>query len=177
MHTLTYPRELTLRGGKLFQRFARQLDEVVPLRSFDPENDADWEGLAHYSRFRLRGTVEVSEPATLLLMSAGKNLTLTFSRDSVVVDRGRTRYKKPGAVRTCALPEATVRTFDLLVDAYTMELLVDEGAASFTGRVFFTTGDRELLLTGPRFEGMPFSDVQVGTFGAVSYTHLRAHET
>lgn len=165
VHTLTYPRELTLRGGKLFQRFARQLDEVVPLRSFNPENDADWEGLAHCSRFRLRGTVDVSEPATLLLMSVGKNLRLTFSRDSVVVDRGRTRYKKPGAVRTCALPEATVRTFDLLVDASTMELLIDDGAASFTGRVFFATEERELLLTGPRFEGMPFSDVQVGTFG------------
>lgn len=150
VHQFTYPRALSLRNGKVYQRPVAQLDEVLPLRPAEVGEGGVLPALNDARVFRLAATVDVSAgPVTLSIEDEqGLALRLTVGADSAGLDRSGTRYHAGGDLRTRSLPPAQQRRFELLVDASGTEFFVDGGTEVFSSRTFFTGSARRVRIQG-----------------------------
>ena len=61
VHMMTFPRELHLRDGKLYQHPVPQLDDAMPLQPIEPDEKGKLKELKDARVFRLRGRVNVAD--------------------------------------------------------------------------------------------------------------------
>ena len=150
VHQMTLPRELVLRGGRLFQRPMPEADRLLPLRELDlPDADAA-QLIPPQPRPAHRLRVEVSfegpsagavpDPASRLeyLDPRGIAVTVSICATGITVDRGGSRYQAGGPERTRTLPAAGHRAVELFADSSSLEIFAEDGACVFTQRIFLT---------------------------------------
>lgn len=142
---LTFPRELSIKGDKLYQLPAKELEL---LRA----NEINNSGIANESIEILNDnncyeldltidSLEASKFGIEFLVSEEEKLILTFNKDnkSVVLDRSNMVHQyaeEYGNVR-----ETTIKSFDkvnvkALVDNSIIEIFINNGEKAFTSRVF-----------------------------------------
>ena len=157
VHMFTYPRELHLRNGKIFQRPVPQLNDAMAMTSlYREEEKGKLMELKNARTFRLRGRVNVSDERVKLKIkdTHGVALSIVLDKDFVQMDRGGTRYTEGGSLRRRTLKRSKIREFDLLVDGSATELYVggklvaSMGAEVMTARTFFKGDKRRVRLTG-----------------------------
>ena len=157
VHMFTYPRELHLRNGKLFQRPVPQLNDAMEMKPlYREEEKGKLVELKNALTFRLRGRVNVSDERVKLKIkdTHGVALSIVLDKDFVQMDRGGTRYTEGGSLRRRTLKRSKIREFDLLVDGSATELYVggklvaSMGAEVMTARTFFKGDKRRVRLTG-----------------------------
>ena len=161
VHMFTYPRELHLREGKIYQTPVPHLDRVLPLESTVVDVvKGKVPVLKDAGTWRLHGTVDVSDgPVKIRVKDAhGTALRITIAEDFAQLDRSGTRYTEGGTLRRRALTPNTEREFELLVDASSTELFVggavngQDGAGSyeqvFSARTYFSGSKRRVRMGG-----------------------------
>ena len=157
VHMFTYPRELHLRNGKIFQRPVPQLNDAMEMNPlYREEEKGKLVELKNALTFRLRGRVNVSDERVKLKIkdTHGVALSIVLDKDFVQMDRGGTRYTEGGSLRRRTLKRSKIREFDLLVDGSATELYVggklvaSMGAEVMTARTFFKGDKRRVRLTG-----------------------------
>ena len=157
VHMFTYPRELHLRNGKIFQRPVPQLNDAMEMKPlYREEEKGKLVELKNALTFRLRGRVNVSDERVKLKIkdTHGVALSIVLDKDFVQMDRGGTRYTEGGSLRRRTLKRSKIREFDLLVDGSATELYVggklvaSMGAEVMTARTFFKGDKRRVRLTG-----------------------------
>lgn len=155
VHMLTYPRELTLYEGKLYQRPVPQLDEVLPLHPAVVDDEGVIAHLDGRRQFRLAGTADVDGGAVRLSMrdTLGEPVVITLSNDQVSVDRGGCRYQAGGPVRSRKVVPAKTRDFDILFDGSAMEVFIDGGAEVFSARVFLGGAPQKMIVRPQHADG------------------------
>ena len=164
VHTMTYPRELHLRDGKLYYAPVTQLDQVLPLEPVEADEKGRIKALKDARVWRLRGTVDVSgRRAKLRIKDAhGVALSIDLAKDFASMDRSGTRYTEGGSLRQRSLDKSTLRSFELLVDGSTTELFVGgEGhtgyAEVFSARTFFNGSKRRVRITGAEIVSLEYA--------------------
>lgn len=158
VHMLTYPRTLTLSGGKVFQAPVAQLGEALEEVPAELDKTGSLQALAGERTLRVSATADVSAgPVELVIRDKkGEALVLTLASSSAEMNRAGTRYTVGGERRRRTLAEADTHTFDLLVDASATEVFLDDGAESFTARTYFHGAVESISLrtaTGESAEG------------------------
>lgn len=157
VHMFTYPRELHLRNGKLFQRPVPQLNDAMEMKPlYREEEKGKLVELKNALTFRLRGRVNVADERVKIKIkdTHGVALSIVLDKDFVQMDRGGTRYTEGGSLRRRSLKRSKIREFDLLVDGSATELYVggklaaSMGAEVMTARTFFKGDKRRVRLTG-----------------------------
>lgn len=147
IHMLTYPRYLTLSGGKIMQAPVEQLEDSLPLESIQLNSNGRIGELEGARTFRLQGTVDVAQQPVMLSFNdeQGRALQITFDRDLLIMDRDGSRYTVGGALRRRSIPAQDTHIFDILFDGSAIEAFFDDGAESFTGRIYLT-GELESVI-------------------------------
>lgn len=157
VHMFTYPRELHLRNGKLFQRPVPQLNDAMEMKPlYREEEKGKLVELKNALTFRLRGRVNVADERVKIKIkdTHGVALSIVLDKDFVQMDRGGTRYTEGGSLRRRSLKRSKIREFDLLVDGSATELYVggklaaSMGTEVMTARTFFKGDKRRVRLTG-----------------------------
>lgn len=156
VHLLTYPRELHLRGGKLYQRPVPHLDKALPAQELNLTSDkGKLPQLKDARTWRLTGLVDVSDgPVKIRVKDAhGTALRIVIAKDFAQIDRSGTRYTEGGTLRRRALTPSDVHGFDLLIDASATELFVggkdaDSYEQVFSARTYFSGEKRRVRITG-----------------------------
>ncbi|WP_237224763.1 glycoside hydrolase family 32 protein [Rothia nasisuis] len=151
LHMFNLPRWLTLNRGLLVQTPAEGLNEALPLAEAELGEGGVLEPLTNQRVYRLAGTVDVSRgPVTVSWQdAAGQAVTFTLGAEQAVLDRSGSLYTIWGPVRTHTFAEtATERSFDLLFDASSLEIFIDGGKVTMSGRVFMREGERAVSITG-----------------------------
>ena len=140
LHLLTFPRWISLREGKLFQQPAEGLNQAMPLEIQSLNHHGTIEAVEDARVFRVAGELDVETgPVTIAIGDErGVAFNIEISAHAVKVDRTGTKYTVwgPQRTRTATVPSST-KTFDLLVDASALELFIDEGETTISGRSFF----------------------------------------
>lgn len=150
LHLFTLPRWISLENGLIVQRPAEGLDRALPPAPADLEQDGTLAAVQDARVFRISGTLDVSTgPVTLAFEDEqGTALTLSIGSDHAVMDRSGTRYTVWGPVRQHTFTSPSDRrTFDLLVDASAIEVFIDGGRLTMSGRSYFTGSDRTVRCT------------------------------
>ncbi|MBM7051870.1 glycoside hydrolase family 32 protein [Rothia sp. ZJ1223] len=162
VHMLTYPRELSLRGGKIYQRPVSQLERVLPLEPVTVGADGVIAQLGGRRQFRLAGTANLSQGDVRIVLTDGASdaVILTLTQDCAVLDRSGTRYQVGGATRHRTLPLSDTKDFEMLFDGSAVEVFVDGGREVFTSRVFLHEEPGELRVRATA-QGV-LSNVSVG---------------
>lgn len=149
VHMMTYPRELSLRAGRLYQRPVRYLDQILPAQPIRPESPQHHAfDLAGRRQLRLRESVHVAQnPITVTLYDEqGAAACFTMTRDKAHLDRSGARYQAGGAVRTKRLLPADTHDFDILFDGSALEIFIDGGESTFSSRLFLQGEPRRLVV-------------------------------
>ncbi|MBJ7222412.1 MULTISPECIES: glycoside hydrolase family 32 protein [unclassified Brenneria] len=137
MHTMTCPRELTLREGRIYQQPARELQQ---LRS----EPYVWQGTADYApslavesaevQLSIHGEFQLTIASLLVLCWDGERLTL--SRRNLRTGESEHRYWR-----------GDLYHLQILCDRSSIEIFINEGAAVMSTR-YFPEGDATLSFSG-----------------------------
>ena len=165
VHMMTFPRELHLRDGKLYQHPVPQLDDAMPLQPIEPDEKGKLKELKDARVFRLRGRLNVADERVKIKIkdTHGVALSIVLDQDFVQMDRGGTRYTEGGSLRRRTLKRAKTRQFELLVDGSAAELFVGGklaaslGAEVFSARTFFKGEKRRVRLTGGKVLSLEYA--------------------
>lgn len=157
VHMLTYPRELELHNGKLFQCPVKQLDEVLPLQAAQMSEDGILADVRGRRQFRLKGTLNVGEHNVQLGLrdEKGEPVVMTFGQDFAALDRGFARYQAGGPIRRRMLTPSNSRQFEILFDGSALEMFVDAGAEVFSARIYLDGAPQAVFVRPPEQGGVP----------------------
>ncbi|MEX3610322.1 glycoside hydrolase family 32 protein [Rothia sp. LK2588] len=138
VHMLTYPRAITLRGGRIYQRPVPQLEQALRIAPSTINSVGELDIPAGQRTFRLQARISVSAgPVSIQVIDAeGVSCTLTVKESAVELDRSGTRYLTAGLIRRRTLSPSSEHTIDLLFDASALEVFIDDGAVALTGRIY-----------------------------------------
>ncbi|WP_194948083.1 glycoside hydrolase family 32 protein [Actinomyces trachealis] len=148
VHTMTVPRVLSLRDGRLVQRPAVSTGwEAVGSGSAPAgaELHADWQAVPKLSGSRhwqlaLR-TAAGERPSWGMRIGANNcHVDVVVDGDVLTVDRSTSRYSQHGARRVVTLPAGAGTQVEVLHDASVTELYFGDGALAFTLRTFSQHG-------------------------------------
>ncbi|PWC10950.1 sucrose-6-phosphate hydrolase [Brenneria corticis] len=138
IHTMTCPRELTLREGKLYQRPARELQQ---LRT----QHFAWQGVADYApplpvnsaeiALTAQGEFQLDIASLMVLCWNGECLTL--SRHNRRTGEPEHRYWR-----------GELHQLQLLCDRSSIEIFINDGAAVMSAS-YFPDGDAAITFSGP----------------------------
>ncbi|MFT4295931.1 MAG: glycoside hydrolase family 32 protein [Micropruina sp.] len=155
VHTMTFPRRLTLRDGVLLQRPpAEAVAAIGPGRELALSGTALADAsstlpeLAGADAFALTLELDQSDAEEWGLTIAtrpGSELLLGFRRGRLTVDRSATRYPH-GERRSLAIPDSTRIRIELIHDRSITELFVADGQTAFSLRSYLDAGERQVAL-------------------------------
>lgn len=160
LHMFTFPRWISVEDGVLVQRPAEGLNQVLPLAPVQVAADGTVAELGGARVFRLAGTVDVSDgPVTVNIDdSTGQTaISFTLGSEKAVLDRTHSLYTVWGPVRQRTFEQpAQQRSFDILFDASALEIFIDGGKMTMSGRAYLEGGPQAVRLTTE--SGEPASD-------------------
>ncbi|MDO4259579.1 MAG: glycoside hydrolase family 32 protein [Actinomycetaceae bacterium] len=147
VHCLTAPRRLTLKNGRLRQRFdlpglsLEAFDGDLPVgdRGVDIDVPSTW-------RLSLEARFESSNAALVFEVGHEKALQIRVTPDYLEVDRSATRYPH-GDVRRVSLPTGAADRIDILHDRSITEIVLGNGQIAFTLRSFLPGDNAGLSIT------------------------------
>ncbi len=149
LHLFTLPRWLTLQQGQLVQTPAEGLELALPLAPAPLQEGGELPLLAGARVFRLAGSVDLSSgPVTVQFEDeAGAAVRFTLGEGQAELDRSGSLYTVWGPVRTHTFETArSQRSFDLLFDASALEIFIDGGAVTMSGRAYLRGGVKGVRL-------------------------------
>lgn len=151
LHMFTFPRWISLEGGLLVQSPAEGLDSVLPLSPVSVDTHGIVRELDDVRVFRLAGIVDVSDgPVRVTIEDSAGKAAISFSLGSeqAVLDRAHSLYTVWGPVRQRTFEQpAQQRSFDILFDASALEIFIDDGKMTMSGRAYLEGGPRSVRLT------------------------------
>ncbi|MGO1944322.1 MAG: glycoside hydrolase family 32 protein [Ancrocorticia sp.] len=134
-HTLTVPRKLSLRAGRLIQRPAIQLPRVsVDHGQMAPSSSKTIRELEGSRAFEL-GLNASDSGVEVRIGSDEQFVSIQLAGNTLIVDRSTSRYPH-GKTRRVTLPEGCERTLRILHDSSITEVFVGDGDIAFTLRSF-----------------------------------------
>ena len=141
MHSLTLPRVLTLRQGKLFSQPARELRALRIAESAVDIDAAETQSvraeLGDGAEVLLDLTFGAAQTVTVTLAYGLERTTLTYDRASQVMTIDRTGMKKGGrGVRRFKLFTDQTLSLQLFVDKTVVEAFFEHGEETATWNVF-----------------------------------------
>ena len=141
VHTLTVPRELTARAGRIIQRpgmaWRQSHDESVQCGGSEPVTR-----LTGSRSFRLvvEPKDDASSPWGIRIGSENCHVDITLSGGQLIVDRSTTHYPH-GDCRAVTLPGGTTERLEVLHDRSVTEIFAGDGDIAFTLRSFLDSED------------------------------------
>lgn len=158
IHLLTQPRQLVLKGGRLFQEPLSETEGLVRTSQqlgSDRYKEIDLKGPS-----RLQVTVDVQKDFQIKIDHA-VNLTYVADTHRVTVQRQRWLDGQQESRSYCLSKE--LETLDFWIDASLIEVFVNDGEASFTQQVFSNHPLSQVALSGD-FAKVVLSDLRGYTY-------------
>ncbi len=137
IHTMTCPRELSLRHGRLHQRPARELQQLRGERE-------DWRGRADDAPAYALGAAELQlTPQGAFSAAFGDVMTLSWDGERLQLTRASLADGRPEH----RYWRGPVRHLQLLFDRSSVEIFINHGEAVMSAR-YFPAGEPQLRLNG-----------------------------
>ncbi len=161
VHTLTVPRELTARNGRVIQRPALVWGETSERKLVAEGHFVDIKELRGSRSFRLEVSVYDAPGVTdggwgVRIGGKQAHVDIEIRGGQLSVDRSTTRYPR-GGCRIVTLPQGTMPKLDILHDRSVTEIYVGDGDLAFTLRSYVDPQDAVTSLLTEAETGRSFN--------------------